>query len=31
MMGDQIKLEPARLWNRLNLVWVAFFVLRAAH
>jgi intracellular septation protein len=29
LMGAQIKLEPAHLWNRLNMVWVAFFVLCA--
>jgi intracellular septation protein len=26
LMGEQMKLEPATLWNRLNMMWVVFFV-----
>jgi intracellular septation protein len=30
MMGEQVKLEPASLWSRLNLMWVGFFLVAGA-
>jgi intracellular septation protein len=26
LMGEQMKLEPASLWTRLNLMWVGYFI-----
>jgi len=30
LMGEQMKLEPASLWARLNAMWIAFFVVVGA-
>src|SRR5829696_8996934 len=30
MMGEQVTLNRAGLWNRLNLMWVGFFILEGA-
>lgn len=30
MMGEQVTLDPPSLWNRLNLMWVAFFIVEGA-
>ena len=29
LMGEKMKLEPASLWTRLNLMWVGYFVVCA--
>ena len=29
LMGEKMKLEPASLWTRLNLMWVGYFILCA--
>jgi intracellular septation protein len=30
LMGEQLQLEPASLWARLNLMWIVFFVVCGA-
>jgi intracellular septation protein len=30
MMGEHVKLDPPSLWTRLNLMWVAFFIVVGA-
>lgn len=30
LMGEQLQLEPASLWTRLNLMWTVFFVVCGA-
>lgn len=30
LMGEQVKLEPASLWNTLNMMWVVFFLVAGA-
>jgi len=30
LMGEQVQLEPASLWTKLNLMWVVFFIVCGA-